>query len=144
MAKAKSKAAGVTGPARDKTQKAAFEQLVSVQSKAVKALAKQARALILEVMPGVIESVWDHQGTCSYGTGPKKMSEHFCWFTFAKEHLSFGFYYGAELDDPEGMLEGTGKRMRHVKIRAPEDLRSPALRALVEVATTHGVPPLPE
>jgi hypothetical protein len=134
--------AGVTNSARDKAQKAAFDALVKKQTATVAALARRGRKLILEVMPGVIESVWDQQGTCSYGTGPKKMSEHFCWFTFSKEHLSFGFYFGAELDDPGALLEGTGKRMRHVKIRDVKQLDTPAFRKLLKAATTHGVPPL--
>jgi hypothetical protein len=36
--------------------------------------------------------------------------------------MSVGFYFGANLDDPAGMLEGSGKRMRHVKLR-PDDAR---------------------
>lgn len=108
----------------------------------VRALAKKARALVLAVMPGVIETVWEQQGTASYGTGPKKMSEHFVYFTFAKDHLGFGFYYGAELDDPDGLLEGTGKKLRRVKIATVAELANPSLRALVEAASTHRVPPL--
>jgi hypothetical protein len=81
------------------------------------------------------------QRTAGYGTGPKKSSEQFCWITPHAEHVTLGFYYGAELLDPEGILEGTGRLMRHVKIARPADLDDPALRALIEVATTHRVPP---
>jgi hypothetical protein len=54
----------------------------------------------------------------------------------------FGFYYATELPAPGGLLEGTGRLMRHVKIRTHADLENPALRQLVEVATTHRVPPI--
>jgi hypothetical protein len=40
-----------------------------------------------------------------------------------KAHVTFGFYKGVELADPEDLLEGTGKGMRHVKVRAKEDIR---------------------
>jgi len=53
----------------------------------------------------------------------------------------FGFYYGTELPAPEGLLEGSGRLMRHVKIRSDADLQNPELRRLLEVATTHRVPP---
>lgn len=85
-------------------------------------------------------SVWPQQRTAGYGTGPKKMTEHFCWLAPHSRHLVFGFYYGSELPDPDGLLEGTGTLMRHVKIRSDDDF-VPALRRLVEVATTHRVPP---
>jgi hypothetical protein len=75
-----------------------------------------------------------------YGVGPKKMSEHFCHITFHKNHVNLGFNYGSELPDPEGLLQGSGKLFRHVKITTPEDLSNPALRRLLEVATTHRMP----
>lgn len=49
------------------------------------------------------------------------------------KHVNLGFNRGAHLADPEGLLEGTGKNLRHVKIRAKADL-SPALASLVREA----------
>jgi hypothetical protein len=49
-------------------------------------------------------------------------------------HASVGFFRGAELEDPTGMLEGTGKRMRHVKVKPGVDLDSVALAALIGTA----------
>jgi hypothetical protein len=51
-----------------------------------------------------------------------------------KTHASVGFYYGAWLADSAGLLEGAGKRMRHVKLRPGEDLNSAALDALIAEA----------
>jgi hypothetical protein len=135
-------AAGTTGRAKDRAQAAAFASMIASASPAVQTLARSARSLILETMPDVIESVWVQQGNSSYGTGPKKMSEHFTYFVFAAAHLGFGFYYGAELDDPAGLLEGTGARMRHVKITKLDDLKKPAFKRLLKQATTHRVPPI--
>ena len=126
----------VTGPATSAAQEAAFDALCADRSDEVTALARAARSLIVEVMPDVTEVIWTAQGTASYGVGPKKMSEHFAYFTFAKEHLGFGFYYGADLSDPSGRLQGTGKAMRRVKIAAPDDLDDD-LRALVQAASQH-------
>jgi len=120
---------------------AEFEKILVDFDPSIQDLARQARALVFDVLPQTVEVVWPRQRNAGYGTGPKKMSEHFCWIAPAKQHVSLGFYYGAELPDPEKLLEGTGKLMRHVKIRIVEDLQCPALRDLIEVATTHRVPP---
>ncbi len=49
-------------------------------------------------------------------------------------HVNVGFFLGAWLDDPAGLLEGTGKRMRHVKLRPGEGCNEAALTALVGAA----------
>jgi hypothetical protein len=54
-----------------------------------------------------------------------------CGFMTGKEHVTFIFLRGAALPDPEGLLEGTGKSVRHVKVRTVEDLKRPALKKLI-------------
>jgi hypothetical protein len=49
-------------------------------------------------------------------------------------HASVGFFQGASLDDPAGLLEGTGKRMRHVKLRWGQAIDEAALGALIAAA----------
>ena len=51
-----------------------------------------------------------------------------------RAHANVGFFRGAELPDPRRLLQGTGKRMRHVKIRPGLDLDSAALEALIDAA----------
>ena len=51
-----------------------------------------------------------------------------------KAHANVGFFHGAMLADPAGLLEGTGKRMRHVKLRPGKALDVDALSDLVEAA----------
>ena len=51
-------------------------------------------------------------------------------------HVNVGFFRGAELSDPSGLLEGTGKRMRHVKLRPERDVDAAALTKLIETAHT--------
>ena len=48
-----------------------------------------------------------------------------------RAHANVGFYNGADLPDPAGLLEGTGKRMRHVKLRPGAALDEAALEALI-------------
>lgn len=49
-------------------------------------------------------------------------------------HAAVGFFHGAALADPAGLLQGAGARMRHVKLRWGEPVDEPALRALIEAA----------
>jgi hypothetical protein len=49
-------------------------------------------------------------------------------------HVDVGFFYGAALDDPAGLLEGTGKRMRHVKLRRGQQVYAAALSELIVAA----------
>jgi hypothetical protein len=51
-----------------------------------------------------------------------------------KEHVNVGFFFGALLPDPAGLLEGTGKRGRHVKLRPGREIDSAALARLVSAA----------
>jgi hypothetical protein len=49
-------------------------------------------------------------------------------------HVNVGFFYGAELRDPARLLEGNGRRMRHVKLRPGAAMNSTALRRLIDDA----------
>lgn len=49
-------------------------------------------------------------------------------------HANVGFFYGAELDDPAGLLQGAGRRMRHVKLRWGQPLNDAALSDLIAAA----------
>ena len=51
-----------------------------------------------------------------------------------RDHVNVGFFFGALLDDPSRLLEGTGKRGRHVKLRPGRDVDSAALARLVDAA----------
>ena len=51
-------------------------------------------------------------------------------------HVNVGFFRGAELSVPNGLLEGTGKFMRHVKLRPEDDIDIAALMQLIETAYT--------
>ena len=51
-------------------------------------------------------------------------------------HVNVGFFRGAEIADPQGILEGTGKFMRHVKLGPGHDCDAAALRALIRAAYT--------
>ncbi len=112
-----------------------FDEVIAKASPEMQALARAARALLADVMPGITEVPWARQKIAGYGVGPKKMSQHFCYIAPFKKHVNLGFFYGAHLDDPQALLEGSGNDLRHIKIRRLADLEQPAVRQLIEQAT---------
>lgn len=58
----------------------------------------------------------------------------FAYVNVFKAHVNVGFFHGAALDDPAGLLEGRGVRMRHVKLRPGATLDTMALETLIEQA----------
>lgn len=60
----------------------------------------------------------------------------FAYVNAFKAHVNVGFFRGAELADPAGLLEGTGKYMRHVKVRPNGDVNATALTSLIATAYT--------
>ena len=58
----------------------------------------------------------------------------FAYVNAFSAHVNVGFFRGAEIADPSGLLEGTGKFMRHVKLRPGADVDSAALAKLIETA----------
>lgn len=111
-----------------------FEETIAKSDPRLQEIARRLRQLIEEVYPQAVEVPWPRQGITGYGVGPKKMSEHFCYIALYRDSVNLGFYYGADLPDPEGLLEGTGKKLRHVKLREADDAGRPALRGLVQAA----------
>jgi hypothetical protein len=108
-----------------------FEDAISETSAQVAEIARRLRQLIIDLYPDVVEVPWPKQRIIGYGVGPKKMSEHFCYIGAHKEHVNLGFYRGANLPDPDGLMEGTGKELRHVKVRDVEEAEQPSLRQLI-------------
>jgi hypothetical protein len=58
----------------------------------------------------------------------------FVYVNAFKRHVNVGFFRGAEIGDPDGLLEGTGKFMRHVKLSPTRDLDATALAKLIVAA----------
>lgn len=99
----------------------------------IKSLILETRELILQALPGAIEQVDLPSRIIAYGYG-RKYADLICAIAPYAAHVNLMFSRGTELDDPEGLLEGTGKHARHVKLRGVEDVRCPGLQALLDAA----------
>ena len=99
----------------------------------ISALARQARLLILDVIPEAIEQVDIPAKLIAYGYD-RTYTGTICGIAMQKSYVNLMFARGTELPDPDGLLEGTGKKARHVKIRTSDDVSKPAVRALLHAA----------
>ena len=59
-----------------------------------------------------------------------------CYLAATKAYISLGFFNGAVLADPEGILEGKGKKLRHIKVRELRDIHEERISAWVREAVT--------
>ncbi len=93
----------------------------------MQSLAHKVRGMILETVPDALEEFkWSRP---VYAKG-----EPFCYFHAAAKHLSLGFHEGATMEDPDGVLEGTGKQMRHTKLYPDKSFPEEQIRALLKQA----------
>ena len=113
-----------------------FEELIANTTPELASICTALREVITELDEDRVEIVWKNQDIASYGMGPKKMSEHYAYIGLYKKHVNLGFYHGAALPDPDGLLTGTGKRLRHIKITDVSEARSEPVRRLIEKAIT--------
>jgi len=92
------------------------------------------RAVITSLHRGAVEVVWPSHKIASFGVRPKKITENYAYIAIAGAHVNRGFYHGTSLPDPTGLLERTGKKLRHVKIRDMFASKNPAIAALLREA----------
>jgi hypothetical protein len=96
----------------------------------VAALALQLRQMILELVPDVLEQIDEPASLLSYGYA-NTYKNTICVLIPQNDRVNFGFPKGTELSDPAKLLEGTGKKARHVKVRTEEQAKSKPLRELL-------------
>ena len=111
-----------------------FGELLAEVEPNLAAIARRLRAIIRAVDGNTVETVRLGDNAATYGVGPRKMTDGYAYIMPKRGYINLGFYQGAMLADPVGLLEGTGKGLRHVKIRSLADANRPPVRALIAQA----------
>ena len=119
---------------KKETRFGTFEELIEMTNPELRPITRDLRALIFSVGKSSVEVVRLGERAATYGVGPKKMSEGYAYILPHKQWINLGFYRGADLPDPAGLLGGTGKKLRHIKIKTNRDARRPEVRDLIEEA----------
>lgn len=90
-------------------------------------IASDLRLIVREAAPGASEAI-------KWAQPVYEESGPVCYFKAFKTSVNFGFWRGAQLDDPEGILEGSGEKMRHVKVASRDQIREEVFRDFVRQA----------
>lgn len=110
---------------------ATFLDLIAISPVRLHAPMRALRELIVRLHPDVHEVVRLGDRAATYGVGPRKMIDGYAYILPYQSWANLGFYRGADLKDPAELLEGTGSKMRHIKIRTVDDVKRAAVRALL-------------
>ena len=120
-------------PAKKKSKKlpkkmkayASFDDYLADQNPKNQTIIRALRKFVRRVRPELTEAVKWGNGCWVGGKGPVA-------YVYSDEgFVQFGFFRGASLKDPKGLLEGKGQYVRHVKVRAPSEIDERAFAALL-------------
>jgi hypothetical protein len=112
----------------------AVDRFLNAYPPPVQDLARRARSLVrrgLRTLPALEEAVDKAARMIGYRSGPG-YDGMVCTLIPSRTEVKLGFYRGAELPDPQGLLEGAGKLHRHVRLRGAADVERPGLEALLK------------
>ena len=107
-----------------------WDEVLASHRPEVVAAARAVQTVIVEELPGVVVHFDRGDGLLALGTSSGMRDLLFALIPHAG-WLNLQLADGVDLPDPEGIVEGTGKRFRHVKLRSAEAAGAPAVRALV-------------
>lgn len=116
---------------------ASFDAYLADQAPRNRAIIRALRGFVRRAAPRLQESVKWGNGCWVKGTIP------IAYVYSAPDHVQFGFFAGAALEDPKGLLRGEGRFVRHVKVKQRAAIDEPAFAALLRQAMRRGAPARP-
>jgi len=114
----------------------AFDRHLDASAPAVADIARTLRLTVLEAFPVGIE--WFDAGDGLLAIGSSRMMRDLLFAIIPhRSWVNLQLADGVDLPDPDGRIEGTGKRIRHLKVRSVEDARAPWVRATIAAQVVH-------
>lgn len=114
---------------------AALKKFLKPYDREVQYLAFELRRLVLEELGPCYENIYDAYSAVAIGYGTsERLSDGIFHIAVYSKHVNLGFNDGATLDDPKGILQGSGNRIRHVTIKSPDDLKRREIRSYIRRA----------
>jgi hypothetical protein len=107
-----------------------FDEYLKDQSPRNQAIICGLRRLVKRVEPGLSEAVKWGNGCWVGSNGPV------AYVYSAPDYVQFGFFRGASLNDPRGLLEGKSRYVRHTKVREPSGIDERSFAALLRLAAS--------
>jgi hypothetical protein len=109
---------------------AKIQKFIAALPDAKREVALQVRDLMLTAHPSITEDIKWRQLTFIYG----KTNIAFIYTYSGVDYMNLGFMQATSLSDPKGLFEGTGKGMRHIKIKTPKDIPAAQIKKWVKEA----------
>jgi hypothetical protein len=95
------------------------------------ALPDEQRNMLTELQQLVLSQHNNFKEEIKWGQPCYSLNKLVCYLAKYKTHVALGFQQGAHLNDPEKLLEGEGKNMRHIKFKASESFNSQLVKSLI-------------
>jgi Domain of unknown function (DU1801) len=111
-----------------------FLYLLEFKEQKVIDLFKDLREYMLEIYPDSNEILYHTHALTTVFSISDKLSDAFCLLPIYTNHLNLGFNKGTLLKDPNKLLTGTGKLMRHIPVETPKDYRNKKVKDLIKSA----------
>ena len=112
-----------------------IEAFVAKYTPAIATQLRDARQRLRAHFPRGVEMVFDNYNALVLGIGPTDQSrDSFISIAGYPKWVTLFFLNGADLHDPDGLLEGDGKQVRGIRLKTPADLDAPAVAALIAQA----------
>lgn len=111
-----------------------FSCLLELKDAGLIDLFRDLRVFIHELYPEANELLYHTHALTSVFSVSEKLGDAYCMIPVYARHLNLGFNKGSLLPDPNGLLQGTGKLIRHIPIQQKEDYRNERVVALIREA----------
>ncbi len=111
-----------------------FQHFLDFKSKEIIDLYTDLRSYLLDINSECIELLYHTHALTSVYTLSPKLSDGYCMIPIYTNHLNLGFHKGTLLDDPQSLLQGTGKWIRHIPINHKSDYRNKEVKDLIKNA----------
>lgn len=118
-----------------------YLNLLKPYGEVIQQLALAARKLILEEAPEASEFVYEVYTIANHFTFTDRPGDAFVFTTTHANWVNLGFNFGSMLPDPDGLLRGEGKWIRHIRITQSSELDAPGVRELVRAAIANAERP---
>lgn len=119
---------------RTDSSRGTFAEIIRDSTPEMAAIMCRLHDLITDIYPDVIQVPKPAEHHVEYRLGQDKAAEIFGYLCPLKDYVRLGFYYGAALPDPNKLLIGEGKRLRHIKIYSLAEANRSQVRQLLRAA----------
>jgi hypothetical protein len=119
---------------KTQTKFGTFDELLDLATDPIRPVLVRLRAIVLEIHPTAVRVVRLGERSATFGVGPSKMTQAYAYVSPHGKWVNLGFFWGANFNDPKTLLEGTGAKLRHIKVRSVDEANHPDIRVMINTA----------